>query len=193
MLKNIFIASIALFIAVDAIGTLPVFISLTAGLKENKRKEVLLHSLITAFLVAFIFILIGKSVFKFIGITIQDFMVAGGILLFGISFKELLKHDKYDKKNFDDVGVVPLGTPLIAGPAVLTASLLLLDQYGFIPITVALTLNIILAGIIFYFSGYFIKLFGETGTKAISKIMALLLASFAVMLIRKGILEIFKL
>ncbi len=192
MIKNIFVASIAFFVAVDAIGTLPIFISLTSGLKKEEREKILLHSLITAFFVTFVFILIGKSIFKFIGISINDFMIAGGILLFGMSFKELLKQDKYDKRKFDDVGVVPIGTPLIAGPAVLTTSILILDQYGFISTFTAITLNLILAGIIFYFSSYFIKLFGKTGTNAISKIMALLLASFAIMLIRKGILEIFK-
>ena len=87
-----------------------------------------------------------------------------------------------------DLGAVPLGTPLIVGPAVLTTSLLMRSQYDLLPTVISLIANILVAGLIFRGSVWLIKLLGEAGTKALSKIMSLLLAAIAVMLIRKGIL-----
>ncbi len=192
MIKETILATITLFIAVDGVGTLPIFISLTGNFSKKERDKILINSLIIAFWVAFIFIFIGKGLFKIIGITMQDFMISGGILLFAISLMEIFKINKYEKKYYDDVGAVPLGTPLITGPAVLTTILLIIDQYGIIPTIISLIINILFTGFIFYFSNYFTKLIGKNGTNAISKIMALLLAAIAVMLVRKGIIGFFK-
>lgn len=180
------LAFIPVFVAMDAIGILPVYISLTRSFPEKKKMTVLYKSLITALLVAFFFIFIGKSVFAIIGITMQDFLIAGGIILFCISIMDLLKQEKKAVVS-DEVGVVPLGTPLITGPAVLTTSLILIDQYGLFPTMASIVVNIIITGVIFYFSDFIVKLIGKTGTNAISKVMSLLLAAIAVMMIRKGI------
>jgi multiple antibiotic resistance protein len=92
-----------------------------------------------------------------------------------------------------ELGVVPLGTPLIVGPAVLTTSLIVIDEYGLYATLVSVLVNIILAGVIFSFSEILIKFLGETGSKALSKITSLLLAAIAIMMIRKGITQIFNL
>lgn len=84
---------------------------------------------------------------------------------------------------------MPLGTPLIAGPAVLTTSLVIIPQYGLAATLISVTANILLAGAIFSFSSVLIKTLGEAGSKALSKIMSLLLAAIAVMLARKGIMQ----
>ena len=88
------------------------------------------------------------------------------------------------------MGFVPLGTPLITGPAVLTTSLLMLDTYGMALTLTAVLLNILLAGIIFLSSGVLIKILGIAGSRALSKVTSLLLAAIAVMMIRKGIVLI---
>jgi multiple antibiotic resistance protein len=90
--------------------------------------------------------------------------------------------------DLDSLGVVPIGVPLIVGPAVLTTSLILINEYGIILPLLALLVNIIIACLLFYFSGPIIKLLGNAGSKAISKIFALILAAIAVMMIRKGII-----
>ncbi|MFH1075673.1 MAG: MarC family protein, partial [Pseudomonadota bacterium] len=89
-----------------------------------------------------------------------------------------------------ELGSVPLGTPLIVGPAVLTTSLIIIGEYGLYPTLVSVLVNVLLAGLIFSFSGILIRFLGESGSKALSKIMSLLLAAIAIMMMRKGILQI---
>ncbi len=189
MLKNIFLAFIPIFVAVDAIGVLPLYISFTEGLKEKEKNMILIQSILTATILALFFIILGKSVFKVLGITMGDFMIAGGAILFCISIIDLTTTTKKRRIPGTDIGAVPLGTPLIVGPAVLTTSLLIISQYGLLPTIISIIVNILLAGAIFKSSRFFIKILGNTGSKAFSKIFSLLLAAIAVMLIRKGLLE----
>jgi multiple antibiotic resistance protein len=88
----------------------------------------------------------------------------------------------------ENLGAVPIGTPLIVGPAVLTTSLVIIPQYGLLPTILSVIANILFAGLIFSGSLGLIRVLGEAGTKALSKIMSLLLAAIAVMLMRKGIM-----
>jgi multiple antibiotic resistance protein len=188
VLKNILLSFIPLFVAVDAIGVLPIFVSLTEGLNKQQKSKIIIQSMVTAFLLAVGFILVGQLVFKLLGITIGDFMVAGGALLFCIAIIDLVNPAKERRMPEKDLGAVPIGTPLIVGPAVLTTSLVIISQYGLLPTIVSVIGNILVAGLIFSGSFWLIRVLGEAGTKALSKIMSLLLAAIAVMLIRKGIL-----
>ena len=188
VLKNILLSFIPLFVAVDAIGVLPIFVSLTEGLDKQQKNKIIVQSMVTAFLLAIGFILVGKLVFNLLGITLGDFMVAGGALLFCIAIIDLVSQTKERRIPVKDVGAVPIGTPLIVGPAVLTTSLLIISEYGLLPTVIAVIGNILFAGLIFSGSYWLIKTLGEAGTKALSKIMSLLLAAIAVMLMRKGIM-----
>jgi len=188
VLMNILLSFIPLFVAVDAIGVLPIFVSLTEGLDKQQKNKIIIQSMVTAFLLAVGFILVGKLVFKLLGITLGDFMVAGGALLFCIAIIDLVSQTKERRIPVKDVGAVPIGTPLIVGPAVLTTSLLIISEYGLLPTVIAVIGNILFAGLIFSGSYWLIKTLGEAGTKALSKITSLLLAAIAVMLMRKGIL-----
>jgi len=191
-LDQILIAFIPVFVAVDAVGTLPLFMELTVGLDRSRVRTVIIQSMITALLLASGFIFLGKIVFRTLGITVGDFMIAGGFVLLAIAMIDILLPGKRRRMPSEtpDVGAVPLGTPLIVGPAVLTTSLLLIDQYGLWVTLIAVLLNILFAGIIFFFADIFIKLLGRSGARALSKVMALLLAAIAVMMIRKGIFTI---
>lgn len=191
MLKDIFLAFIPLFVAFDAIGLLPIFINLTQNFSLEKRKKVIQQSLYTAFFVAIGFLLLGKFIFSILGIQLSDFLIAGGILLFILAVNDLITH-KQRYISSETLGVVPIGVPLIVGPAVLTTSLILLHTYGVLPTLISLILNILFTGIIFLFSIKLINLLGEAGTKALSKITSLLLAGFAVMLVRRGLLLLIK-
>jgi multiple antibiotic resistance protein len=188
VLKNILLSFIPLFVAVDAIGVLPIFVSLTEGLDKQQKNKIIVQSMVTAFLLAVGFILIGKLVFKLLGITLGDFMVAGGALLFCIAIIDIVNPTKDRRMPVKDLGAVPIGTPLIVGPAVLATSLVIISEYGLLPTIIAVIGNILFAGLIFSGSYWLIKGLGEAGTKALSKIMSLLLAAIAVMLMRKGIL-----
>jgi multiple antibiotic resistance protein len=114
-------------------------------------------------------------------------MIAGGAILFCLAIMDLISPAKKRRIPSKELGVVPLGTPLIVGPAVLTTSLVIVSQFGLYPTTVSLVANILVAGLIFRLSFALMKPLGEAGTKALSKITSLLLAAIAVMLIRKGL------
>ena len=187
MIEQFFLAFIPIFVAVDAIGVLPVFIGLTQGYSRKEKTRIIAHSLITALVIALLFLLLGNLIFDFMGISVGDFMIAGGAVLFCIAIIEIITQKKRQRMPGKDFGAVPLGTPLIAGPAVLTTSLILVSEYGYIPTIVSLVVNIGLTGVIFFLSDLIIKLIGDTGAKAMSKVTSLLLASIAVMMVRKGI------
>lgn len=187
MISQIFLAFIPIFVAVDPFGVLPIFISLTGELDTKEKRKTIRQSFWTAISVAFAFVLVGKGLFSLLGITVGDFLVAGGMVLFAIAIIDLAAPGKTRRMPSDEFGVVPLGTPLIVGPAVLTTSLIVIDQYGIVPTIVSIVVNILIVAVLFYFSRPVTKFLGKSGAAALSKIMALLLAAIAVMMIRKGL------
>ena len=185
---------ISLFVAVDAIGNIPLFLSLTEHCTKAQRREVIRYSVATATIVAILFMFIGKFVLRFIGVSIADFQIAGGTLLFVISVRLLLPASN---KGFvtpthyhQDFGVFPLGTPLITGPAVLTTSLMMVDNYGMAPTFVSLLANMLIVWLTLYKSDFFVRLLGTSGLRALSKIVYILLAAIGVMMIRRGCVNI---
>ena len=190
MLKNYFLAFVPIFVAVDAIGMFPIFVSLTQGLSRFERERLVRRSIFTALAVALAFLWVGNAVFGMLGITMNDFLVAGGAILFILSIRDLLSFSKPAPVSDLSLGVVPLAVPLIVGPAVLTTSLILMNTFGIWPTFFSIAANIFLCGLILQFSGLLSKLLGETGSMTLSKISNLLLAAIGVMLIRRGILGI---
>jgi multiple antibiotic resistance protein len=193
MLRNIILSFIPIFVAVDAIGVLPIFVSLTEGLEQKEKTKIIVQSMLTASGLAVGFILVGKLVFRVLGITIGDFMIAGGAILFCLAIADIINPVKKRRIPGKELGAVPLGTPLIVGPAVLTTSLVIVSHYGLIPTFLSVIANILLAGLVFSLSSKLMGFLGEAGSKALSKITSLLLAAIAVMLIRKGLEQFIKL
>jgi len=192
MVRNILLSFIPIFVAVDAIGVLPIFVSLTEGMEPSQRTKIIIQSMFTALCLAVGFIFLGQAVFKVLGITIGDFMIAGGAILFSLAITDMVNPAKKRRIPNQELGVVPLGTPLIVGPAVLTTSLVIISQYGLFATLISVLVNILLAGIIFNLSSVLIKVLGEAGSKALSKITSLLLAAIAVMMVRKGLIQFLK-
>ena len=190
ILRPYILSFIPLFVAVDAIANIPIFLSLVENSSKARKHKIITDAVITATAVAIIFMSIGKWVFSLLGITIPDFQIAGGILLFVISVRLLLPdvqkgvltnaHDK-------DMGVFPLGTPLITGPAVLTTTLMMMNSFGALVTLVSLVLNMFFVWLTLAKADVIIKVIGPNGTRAFSKIMYILLAAIAVMMIRHGI------
>ena len=118
-----------------------------------------------------------------------DFMVAGGGLLLCLSILDLCGRGKSRIDHGEAVGAVPIGTPLIVGPAVLTMCLIEMTQYGLGVTLAAVFLNMLIVGILFIFADFFILIIGKNGSRALSKVLYLLLAAIGVMMIRRGILE----
>ena len=187
--KDILLSFIPIFVAVDAVGVLPIFVSLTEGMTSEEKTKTIIQSMFTALGLAVGFIFLGKAVFKLLGITLGDFMIAGGAILFCLAITDIINPVKRRRIPTTELGAVPLGTPLIVGPAVLTTSMLTISQYGLWATLVSVLANVALAGAIFGVSSALMKVLGEGGTKALSKIASLLLAAIAVMLTRKGLME----
>jgi len=179
---------VPLFVAVDAVGTLPLLVGMTSGLTRRQFRRVVVESVLTATVVAVLFLIGGKAVLRLLGVTVHDFMVAGGVLLFIISLKSLLSDDGDEGRlTAESMGAVPLGVPLMAGPALLTTMLLLLDQYGASSTVMATIANMLLAGGIFLMSDLVKGALGQAGVRTLSKVASLVLAAFAVMFVRKGL------
>ncbi len=187
-MKEFWLCFVPLFVAVDAIGVLPVFLSLSQGMEPRQVRRIIYQSMATAAAVALVFLALGTAILDLLGITVADFMVAGGILLFVLALGDLLANEKLQRRvDANSLGAVPLGVPLITGPAVLTTSMLLLNQYGAGWTAAAVVANILIAGLVFSFAGGIGRVLGHVGEKIVSKIAMLLLAAIAVMMVRKGI------
>ena len=180
---------IPLFVAVDAVGTLPILLGLLEHVKGGNRRKVIGQSVLTAVSVAAVFVLAGRPLLRLLGVTPSDFMIAGGTLLFALSLRDLLAAGKQNYRiDQETVGAMPIGVPLITGPAVLTTCMLLVDQQGVVlPTLLAAIANVLIAGGVFSFANPISKQLGSAGTKVLSKIASLLLAAIAVMMVRRGL------
>jgi len=132
---------------------------------------------------------VGQSVFTFLGILVSDFKVAGGILLFILGVVDLIFPEKTRTFPKETLGVVPIGIPLIVGPAVLTLLLMVVQTYGFVSTIFCLIVNLLIVWFVFNQSRWIMRILKEGGAKGIGKVSSLLLAGFAVMVIRTGIME----
>src|SRR5919197_1492530 len=118
--ENLIKSTIALFVVIDPLGSVPLFIALTEKMEKNERKAVSKIAIITAAILLFVFAIAGSEILTIFGITISSFMVAGGVLLFIVSI-ELLTHGAWrfgvgTRGDTGESGVVPLAFPLLAGP-----------------------------------------------------------------------------
>ena len=184
--KTFLLSFIPLFVAIDVIGAVPLFISLTNGIEMPKRKRLITDSTLTALIIAVIFLLGGKMIFNYLGITENDFRVGGGILLLILSVVDLVFSSDKPKKPDTTIGVVPLGIPLIIGPAALTTILIVVDQYGYFMAITSILVNLIIVWAVLRNSSLLMRLMGEGGSKAFAKVAALLMAAIAIMMIRVG-------
>ena len=185
-LEKFFQAFIPLFVAIDPIGLAAIFLGLGQGVPPERRQLIARQATLTGGGVALIFLFLGASIFKALGITGGDFRIAGGLILFILAARDLVQSAAEPEKLSADFGVVPLGMPLIAGPALITTLILSAETYGVIIALAALLANLVLVVLAFTYSEKLGRLIGATGLRAISKIISMLLAAIAVNMIRQG-------
>jgi multiple antibiotic resistance protein len=143
-----------------------------------------------ALFLAVIFVFLGRIILTGLGITIDDFRIAGGILLFIISVYLILPGKSrgfFGDMSSEDVGIFPLATPLITGPAVIVTSMMLIDNFGRLVTLTALIANMGFTWAVLRFSGRLTRLLGSPGMKAFSKISYIFLAAIAIMIAREGL------
>ena len=190
-MEGIIEAFIALFVVMDPFGNLPLIINLTKGMPLKEVKANIDRSVFVAGVLLFVFLFMGLKIFDFFGIDIKSFQIAGGIILlimgimyvFGASFK-------YVKSNRADLSV-PLGTPLLTGPGVITTTIILVKENGTLVTVIAAFMTLLATWLILINSSRLYKALGEHWTNVISRVMGLILAAVAVEFITKGVLEIF--
>lgn len=179
-------AFIPLFVVIDPIGLAAIFLGLGQGLAKAQRQRIARQGTLTGGAVALIFLFLGQNIFRALGISVSDFRIAGGLILFILATRDLVQSPRKADLPGEDFGVVPLGMPLIAGPALITTLILLAETHG-TPLTLsALVVNLGLVVLAFAFSDKLGRLIGTTGLRAISKIISMLLAAIAVNMIRQG-------
>jgi len=185
---KIFILSfIPLFVAIDVLGLVPIFLSLTGEMNPKEKKKLITDATLTALAVSLVFLFGGRMIFNFLGITENDFRVGGGIVLLVLAIVDLIFAGEENRTPQTSVGVVPIGIPLIIGPAVLTTLLIVVDAYGYLAAVIGLLANLFLVWLIFRNSNLIIRVMGEAGSKAFAKVAALFMAAIAIMMIRVGL------
>lgn len=139
------------------------------------------------------FVAIGKAIFLLLGIEVADFLVAGGIILLVLAIKDLVSGkmmEAHDSSASGMVAVVPIGIPVVVGPAVLATLLLLIDLYSTPVVILSFVLNLLIQWLLFRQAGRIVTFLGMTGVSAMSKVVMLFLAAIAVKMIRQGVLTI---
>ncbi len=188
-MEKFLLSFIPIFVAMDAIGILPLFMGFTEHLKAREKHKIVTQSIITAFIVGMLFLFLGRWIFRILGVLVADFKIAGGLVLLAISLRDILTYEKGHKLSAETMGAVPIGTPLITGPAVLTTIVILLDSYGMFFTVTSFMVNLLIVWVVFLYSDSISNFLGKAGSKAFSKIASLLLAAIAIMMMRKGIID----
>jgi len=182
---------IRLFVAIDPLGLLPVFLAITEGMSLARRREVTFEAVSFALVICVGFMILGNSIFAFMKITEADFRIAGGLILLVLAIIDLLIPGKPAVSEQATVGLFPLAMPLIAGPATLTTTLILAkgEDYGYAFTSVSLGINFGLLLVILLSANWITRMLGINALRALSKLVMVLLAALAVNLIRMGIAQ----
>jgi multiple antibiotic resistance protein len=190
-----FTVFMAFFAIMNPIVNIPIFIQLTDGIDEKKKKEIAKTSNIVAFIIVVSFILIGKYIFEIFGLTIPAFKVFGGVLIFFIGF-EMLQSKKssihlHGETTFDDaVAISPLAIPIMAGPGTIVTAMNFVVKANFVHVLITIlifALIIFLTYLAYIYSSYIVKLVGSKNFVIIGKIMGLILGVLGANMLIQGI------
>ena len=191
---DVFIESfLPLFVAINLPGILPLFIGLTEGMTASARRRLVIQASTTAFAVSVLILFAGQLIFRTLGITLNDLRVGGGLILLILSIVDLLFSDnrrrapEAGESDASGLGIVPLGIPLIIGPAAITTILVTQQSYDYLPTLVSLLVNLALVVVVFFYGPSVLQKLGTGTSKAVAKVASLFLAAIAVAMIRAGI------
>ena len=182
-----------LFVAINALGVLPMYLALTEDLPPSGRRRLTLQAVGTALVLAVLVLFAGQLIFSLLGITVNDLRVGGGLILLVLSTSNLVFGDYrrrdpgVEADDLSQVGVVPLGIPLIMGPAAITSILVSRQSFGYLPTLTSLALNMLLVYAVFAAGPVIGRVIGPAVAKAVAKVASLFLAAISVAMIRAGL------
>jgi multiple antibiotic resistance protein len=185
----------AFFAIMNPIVNIPIFVMLTDGLDQSKKKEIAKTATVVAFVIIVSFILIGKYIFQIFGLTIPAFKVFGGILVFYIGFGMLQSKKsgvKLPKKVIynDAITISPLAIPILAGPGTIVTAMSFVVNANFFHLLITISILaflIFLTYLAFIKSSYIVRILGTKNFVIIEKIMGIILGVFGVNLLIEGI------
>ena len=186
-LQYFILTFVPLFIVIDALGILPFVISMSEGMSKQERRKMIHVATITAIIVGLVFLFFGQFILRVMSISVGSFAIAGGLILLVLSIQYMTTGRMMEAVKEEMVAVVPIGTPLMVGPATIATLLLLATQFPLYMVLVSFALNMLIAWIIFMVGGQVARVLGQGGLKAISKVFSLRLAAIAVSMIIRGL------
>lgn len=188
---EILTATATLFLIMDPLGNIPVFLSILKDIDPKRRKRIIVRELIIALILCFAFLFLGQYVLDFLQLRQESISIAGGIILFIIALKMIFpqRGGYMGTRPGSEPFIVPLAVPLVAGPSLLTAILLLSKSAPgrLLDWTIALLIAWFCASVILMLSDLFYKVFRERGLTAIEKLMGMLLVALSVQMLLDGI------
>ena len=183
-------AFVTLLVIMDPFGGLPVFMTLTKDFSEDRAKHSAHRATRVSFILLTIFVFVGEGILAFFGISMFSFQVGGGLILLLLGLLYVLGISLGDDKDYSRDIVIPMATPLIAGPGAITAIIILVSLYGFWVPLLAMILNLMIFWAAMYYARYIKKYLGEQGLEIMSRVMGLLLVALAIEMIRSAWFEL---
>jgi multiple antibiotic resistance protein len=193
---------VALFVIIDAVGVVPIFISLLEGYREEDKKAMIRMAVRVATVALIVLTLAGNLIFQVLGIEMYSFRIAGGVILLIISIEMLFGRrtrtasSEEMETEKEDIAVTPMAVPLLTGPGAITTGIVLFDEAGTLANRIILIAVII---IVFWISHKIFrrldlvyKALGRTGTRVVTRIMGLMLSAISVQYIISGILDVLR-
>jgi multiple antibiotic resistance protein len=184
---------ISLFVVVNPIGQVPLFIALTQKMEKQNKKLVSKNAIITTAVLLTVFAVAGIQLLSIFGISIFSFMIAGGVLLFIISI-EFLTHGEWRHSGSSisgDSGIVPLAFPLLAGPGAITTVIISLQAYGWIVSIISIVFVVLVTYLVLQLQNPISRILGRRGSIITTRVFAIFLAAIAVQYIVEGLRQLF--
>jgi multiple antibiotic resistance protein len=184
---------VSLFVVVNPIGQVPLFIALTQKMEKQNKKLVSKNAIITTAVLLTVFAVAGIQLLSIFGISIFSFMIAGGVLLFIISI-EFLTHGewRYGRSSMaGDSGIVPLAFPLLAGPGAITTVIISLQAYGWLVSIISIVFVVSVTYLVLHLGDPILRILGRRGSIVTTRVFAIFLAAIAVQYIVEGLRQLF--
>jgi multiple antibiotic resistance protein len=188
---KLFSAVMTLFLIMDPLGNIPLFLSALKDVRPERQRRVLVREILFAYVVLLVFVFLGKYILQLLGLQQETISVAGGIVLFLIALRMIFPPERGPLADTPEGEpfVVPLAIPLLAGPSTLAALLLLQqsDPTGTLQLLLALTIAWALSAIILLSSTSLYRLLKQRGLIAMERLMGMLLVMLAVQMFMNGV------
>jgi len=187
--QSFILTFVPLFIVIDAPGNLPIVITLSEGMSHRERNRMIHTAMLTATGVGLIFLFFGRFILDVMNISLGSLTIAGGIILFILSIRYLISGHIIEAERKEMMAIVPIGTPLVVGPATIATLLLFAydPDYQLWIVLISLALNLLISWIVFLAGNRIAGFLGAGGLKAVSQIFNLLIAAIAVNMIVRGL------